>query len=188
MNIPVFVPQLRIPALLLAGALVLGTAFLFLGLDQHSTSKTNLTRDAMRESSAMRAAREAPEKLKNSRETSGMYEQLRANGFIGPEHRAGWITALGRARAGLKLDSLSWRLAPRSASPLYSGLSVSPMDISVSNVDVARLDSLLQELKKIAPGRFTVEHCTLVMDPNGSSGQAECRLNWWTWEDASSPR
>lgn len=188
MRIPVFIPQLRISVLFLAGALVLGTGFLFWGLSQHSTSKAELARDATRASDAAQAAREAPGKLRSSQEKAGIYEQLRQNGFIGPEQRTGWITALGQARAALKLDSLSWRLSPRSPSLLVPGLHVSTMDVSASSLNAAGLDTLLKELRKTAPGRFTVERCALVLNPDGASGQAECRINWWTWEDAASRR
>ncbi len=188
MRFPLLTPQLRTPTLLLAGALILGIGFLLWGLSYHSASETDLTRDAARESEAALAAREAPDKLRRSREEAGLYEQLRHNGFFGPEQRTAWITTLGQVQASLKLDSLSWRLAPLVASPLAPGLRVSAMDISASNVDAAGLDALLKALRKNAPGFFTVEACTLVLNPDGVSGQAECRLNWWTWEDAAARR
>lgn len=183
MRMPLLAPQLRIPALLLAGALISGIGLLLWGLGYHTTSETALVRDAARESEAALAAREAPTKLRRSREEANMYERLHHNGFLGSEQRTGWVTALGQVRTSLKLDSLSWRLAPRARSPLAPGLRVSSMDLSASGVDAVVLDAMLKDLRKAAPGRFTVEACTLAMNPDGASGQAECRLNWWTWED-----
>lgn len=174
--------RLRIPAILLAGGLILGIGLLAWGLSIHAYSKARLVEDTRQEAEAARATAEAPEKLRISRENAGVYEQLRVSGFLGPEQRAGWVTALGGIQARLKLDSLSWRLAPRVPNPLAPGLRVSTMVISANPVDATGLDALLGQLRKTAPGRFTVESCSLTLNPDGLSGQAECRLNWWTWE------
>lgn len=182
MNLSLPAKQLRVPVLILFGALILGIGLLIWGLSIHADSTNRLTNDSRLEKEAARAAHEAPEELAQFRENAGIYEQLRQGGFLGPEQRAAWITALGQARANLKLESLSWRLAPRTSSPLAPGLWVSAMDISASSVDAPGLDALLDRLHTTSPGRFTVERCSLTLDPAGLSGQAECRLNWWTWD------
>ncbi len=180
--------QLRIPALILAGALILGIGLLAWGLAIHAASDANLLTETAQESNAARSAREAPGKVQASKEETGIYQQIKRSGFLGPEQRTGWITALGQAQTSLKLDSLSWRLAPRIASSLAPGLWSTAMDISVSRVDTAGLESLLDHLRANSPGRFTLERCSLMLNPDGHAGQAECRLNWWTWEDASPRR
>lgn len=188
MNLPLPARRLHLPVLMLLGALVLGVGLVFWGLAMHAESQERLDKDGAQEAEAARAAREAPAKLDAIRENTDVYGQLRQVGFVGPEQRTAWITALGQAQAGLKLASLSWRLAPRTASPLAPGLWISSMDISASTVDAAGLDALLGQLRKTAPGRFTVERCSLALNPDGLSGQANCRLNWWTWEDAPARR
>lgn len=182
MNLSLPAKQLRVPVLILFGALILGVGLLIWGLSIHADSTSRLTKEIRQETEAARAAHEAPGELAQFRGNAGIYEQLRQGGFLGPERRAAWITALGQARATLELESLSWRLAPRTSSPLAPGLWSSAMDISASPVDASGLDSLLGLLRKTAPGRFTVERCVLTLSPEGLSGQAECRLNWWTWD------
>lgn len=188
MKLPLPAKHLRLPILMLLGALILGIGLLTWGLSIHADSKARLALDTRQEMEAARAAREAPEKFRQSQVNAGLYEQLRQSGFLGPEQRLGWITALGQTQADLKLESLSWRLAPRTPSPLAPDLWISAMDISISTVDASGLDGLLSQLRKTAPGRFTVERCSLALNPDGISGQAECRLNWWTWEHGPAHR
>lgn len=188
MKLSLYHHPLRIPALLLLGALIIGTGLLLWSLDHHSAGEADMVSASTREAVAARAARQAPEMLRRSQEEAGLYEEQRVHGFLGPEQRERWITALGRARAVLKLESLSWRLAPRSSSPIAAGLRVSAMDISVSRVDAEQLDALFKLLHDGAPGRFTLERCELALNPDGVSGQAQCRLNWWTWEEDASPQ
>lgn len=179
---------LRFPALLLLGALILGGALLSFGFSIHASSESRLQHDASRETAAARQAREARARLQQDRREAELFARIQRSGFLGPGDRTAWVTALGQARASLKLDSLSWRLAPRQPSRLAPGLWVSAMDLTTSRVDAEGLDALLDQLRKTAPGRFTVERCTLALNPDGLSGQAECRLNWWTWEDAPARR
>jgi hypothetical protein len=177
------ITRLRLPATLLAGALILGIGLLAWTLSIHADSEARLAGDSRQEQEAAQAASAAPDKLRQSQENAGVYEQLRHSGFLGPEQRTGWVTALGHVQTSLRLESLSWRLMPQAPSPLAPGLRVSTMALSASPVDAAGLDTLLGHLRKTAPGRFTVESCSLALNPTGLSGQAECRLNWWTWEN-----
>jgi hypothetical protein len=174
---------LRVPAILLLGALILGAALLALGLSIHAGSESAQMRDATREAAAARGAREASARLQQDRRDAVLFEGIQHSGFLGPENRVGWITALGQAQADLKVDSLSWRLAPRTPGQLAQGLWVSAMDLTINRVDAEGIEALLAQLRKTAPGRFTVERCTLVLNPDGIAGQAECRLNWWTMDD-----
>ncbi len=171
--------RLRLPAALLAAALLLGSGLVAWALSVHSAGHERLAAASIREVAAARAAAGAPRKLQVARETAGIFRELQSRGFLGQERRAGWVTALGRVQADLRLRTLSWRLAPRTASPLAPGLWSSEMSIAASPVDAAGLGALLERLRAAAPGRFTVESCALDL----SAGQAECRLNWWTWED-----
>lgn len=179
---------LGLPALLMIGALVLGGSLLFLGLSVHARQEAELARALRLESEAARAAREAPGKLQQDRRQAVLYRQIQTSGWLGPEDRAGWVTALGLARKNLALESLSWRLSPSAPSELMAGLRVSAMDFTAGNLDTAGLETLLGYLRENAPGRFTVERCALAFNPDGVSGQAECRLQWWTWDDAPRPR
>jgi hypothetical protein len=179
---------LRYPALLLLGALALGGALLGLGLSIHARGESGLREDTAREAAAARRVREATSRLAQDRREAPLFDRIRHSGFLGAGDRAGWVTALGQAQTALRLDSLSWRLAPRQPSALAPGLWVSSMELTASRVDAEGLDALLAHLRKTAPGRFTLERCALALDADGLAGQAECRLNWWTWEDAAARR
>jgi hypothetical protein len=58
------------------------------------------------------------------------------------------------------------------------------MTFSASPLNPASLSRLIAHLRDTAPGRFTVESCSLMLEGQGasqdSSGQATCHLNWWT--------
>lgn len=179
---------LRLPVLMMVGALILGSGLLFLGLTIHATKESELALALSLETEAARASRQAPGKLHQDRLKAGLYRHIQTSGFLGLEDRAGWVTALGQARKDLNLNSLSWRLSPRESSTLMPGLWASAMDFTAGNLDTADLEALLGHLRKNAPGRFTVERCALAFNPDGLSGQAECRLLWWTWDDVPRPR
>jgi hypothetical protein len=176
-------PALRLPFLLLLTALLVGAGVLYLGLSFHNRQEANFDHALRSESGAARSAREANAKLHEDRRQAELYRRIQHSGFLGKEERAGWVTALGQARSSLKLNSLSWRLAPRVASNAMPGLWISAMDLTVDSLDTTGLEALLGHLRANAPGRFTVDHCALAFNPDGLSGQAECRLLWWTWDD-----
>ena len=173
-------PDMRRPLLLLLGALVLGSLLFHVSLSEHVNSQYVLIRDKAEANAAALAVRETPARLAQAGSEARLYERIRRDGFIGPEDRAGWITALGRVQPRLRLDSLSWRMAPRTTSPLAAGLWLTPIDITASPLDTEGLATLLAQLRDTAPGRFTVAHCSLALNPGGLAGQATCRLNWWT--------
>lgn len=176
-------PALRLPALLLLGSLLAGAGVLYLGVSFHNRQETKFDLALRSEAEAARSARAAAAKLHEDRRQAELHRRIQHSGFLGKEERAGWVTALGQARAALKLNSLSWRLSPRAASNELPGLWVSAMDITADSLDTAGLEALLGHLRANAPGRFTVDHCALAFNPDGLSGQAECRLLWWTWDD-----
>lgn len=174
-------PRLSLAMLLVA--LIMGVGLLILGIRQHGETRADLEVEIALEAAARDSAREAPQRLARDRQEANRYQQVRASGFLDRENRAGWVSALGKTRSELGLDTLSWRLAPRVEHNLATGLFQSAMDISISRVDAEGLDTVLAKLTELAPGRFTVERCALTFEPDGRPGQAECRLNWWTWED-----
>lgn len=178
--------RLRLPALGLLASLGLGLGLLVWGVVFHDDRHDALLEAQALASRAANAARLAPERLHLAQANAGLHAQFRDGGFLGAEQRAAWVTALGRVQTALRLDSLSWRLAPRHPSPLAAGLNVSAMDIAASPIDAQGLAVLLERLGASAPGRFTVERCALSLNPDGRAGLAECRLNWWTWDHGPS--
>ena len=188
MTLPPLVRHLRLPALQLAIVLILGVGLLAWALSTHENSAAALARASAGEVEAARAAGMAPGNLRKIQRESDLYEQIQRLGFQGAEQRARWVTALGRTQARLGLDSVAWRLEPASASALAPGLRVSAMEVSVSRVNVDGLAAFLDGLRASGAGRFTVERCALVLDPDGQGGQADCGLLWWTWDAGHGPR
>ena len=184
MRLPRPAARLRLPALGLLAALALGGVLLAWALDLRDRRHDQLLAAQAEATRTELVARLAPERLDLVRASAGLDKDMAQRGFLGPEQRAGWVTALGKARAALNLDTLSWRLAPRQTSDLAPGLHVSAMDLTASPVDAAGLAALFAALRADAPGRFTVERCALSLSPDRRAGLAECRLNWWTWGHA----
>lgn len=172
--------KLRLPILLLLGSLLLGAALFQVSLSKRLASEARLDAAKSHAEQAARALREAPARLILDQAAAPLHNRIRNSGFLGPENRVGWITALAQTQVQLQLGSLSWRMTPQTSSPLASNLNVSNMEFTASPLDPDKLTALIEHLRTTAPGRFTVERCTLTLDPKGSNGQANCRLNWWT--------
>lgn len=176
-------PALRRPLLLMLGAILLGTSLFHLSLSTRLASEDTMHRQAERAQQAERDARLAPTRLAHDTADAALYLAIERSGFAASENRVGWISALSHAQTQLELDSLSWRMGPRTPSALAPGLGYTPMDIATNTRHFSRLEALLELLRTLAPGRFTVEHCALTMNPDGITGEANCRLNWWTLQD-----
>jgi hypothetical protein len=178
----------RRPALALLAAVVLGGGLVAWALGVHGERAAAAAAARQVLDAATQAAGLAPQKLARDRAQTALHQQISDIGFVGEEDRAAWVTALATARAELGLDSLSWRLSPRAESPLMAGLRVSVLELSAGNLDRAGLEALLARLRAEEAGFFTVERCALQFPADAPSGQAECRLLWWTWHEAADAR
>ena len=174
---------LRIPALLFAAALLLGSSVFYLALEARSSGET-------RKLAALRAAeqaaldlRQTPERLARDRAQAATYAALDEAGFLGEEARLDWLSSLAHLRESLELQQLSWRLAPRAASGMSPGLRGSEMTLEFAPTDGRRLGLFLEQLRASAHGRFTVRACNLRPDADGRQGVATCALDWWTWNE-----
>lgn len=173
-------PKLRLPIALLLASLLLGASIFHISLSTRMACETRLIAEKSHAARAARGVREAPTRLVQDQAEAALHERIRGSGFLGPEDRIGWISALAQTQASLQLGSLSWRMTPQIPSPLAPNLRVSAMEFTASPLDPDKLTAFIEHLRANARGRFTVEGCTLTLDPNSVSGQANCRLNWWT--------
>lgn len=180
-------PALRRPFALLLAALLLGGSAFHLSLSHRVASEMTLHRQTAATNAAAQDARLAPTRLRDDRGAVEVYRQMEQRGFSAPENRVGWISALSRAQTQLDVDSLSWRLGPREPSTIAPGLGHTPMDITLQRVSIDRLEAMLALLADIAPGHYTIEHCAIALQGDGSSGQADCRLHWWTLLEQAGP-
>ncbi len=180
-------PALRRPFALLLVALALGGSTLYLSLNHRVASELALHRQTAATEAAVHDALLAPTRLQDDRAAAELYQQMEQRGFVAPENRVGWISALSRAQTQVDVDSLSWRLGPREPSTIAPGLGRTPMDITLQRVGIDRLEAMLMLLADIAPGHYTIEHCTIALQGDGSSGQADCRLYWWTLHEQVGP-
>ena len=170
---------LRLPAIGFAAALVLGSGVFYLALDARMASKTRQLAAQTAADLAARDLRQTPQRLAQDRAQSATHAHLRAAGFLGEEDRLDWLSNLARLHDTLDLQQVSWRLAPRAASPLSPGLYSSAMVIAIAPGDARRLEQFLEQLRVHAHGHFTVRDCTLLPDSGGRS--TSCTLDWWTW-------
>jgi len=177
-------PKLRRPITLLIASLLIGSLVFHYSLQARLTAAARLISEESIAAESARSLREAPARLIQDQAETTLHERIRKSGFIGAENRAGWITALGEARLLLNLDSLTWHLSPQTSSPLAPNLKLSKMSFSATPLNPASLSKLITHLRANAPGRFTVESCSLLLEGEGTSqgksGQATCLLNWWT--------
>ncbi len=172
---------LRQPTLWFATSLLLGGSVFHLALDTRAQSESRqLTAQSVADQ-AERDRRQALGRLAQDRAQASTYASLDRSGFLGGEDRLNWISSLARLRASLNLQQLTWRLGPRAASSLGTGLYSSAMVVDLAPVDVDRLGLFLAQLRGIAHGRFTVRECSLRPDAGGKQGTATCTLDWWTW-------
>ncbi len=176
-------PKLRLPIALLLVSLLLGAAIFHVSLDARLASEARLITEKSHAQQAARGVREAPARLAQDQSDASLFKHIRDSGFISPENRVGWITALAQTQSTLQLGSLAWHMTPQTFSTLAPDLNFSGMEFTASPLDPASLNTLIEHLRASAPGVFTVERCALTLDPAGS-GQANCRLNWWTLADS----
>jgi len=177
-------PKLRLPITLLIASLLIGSLVFHYSLQARLAAANRLIHEESVAAEAARNVREAPTRLIQDQAEAALHERIRVSGFIGAEDRAGWITALSETRTLLNLNSLSWHLSPQTQSPLAPNLKLSRMSFSATPLNPASLSRLIAQLRATAPGRFTVESCSLMLEgqdtSQGDSGQATCHLNWWT--------
>jgi hypothetical protein len=172
--------KLRLPIALLIAALLLGAGIFQFSLRTRLASGERLITEKTRAEQAARGVREAPARLIQERADAALFSRIRNSGFLGQEDRVGWVSALAQSQTHLQLGSLAWRMTPQMPSPLAPDLKISGMEFTASPLDPDKLTALIAHLRAHAPGHFTVERCTFTLDPNSTSGQADCRLNWWT--------
>lgn len=173
-------PKLRWPIAIWIASLLIGATIFQFSLNLRMAAQSRLLAERSAADEAARSVQEAPAWLIQDQTNAALYSRIRNSGFIGPENRAGWISSLAQTQNRMQLSSLAWHLSPQARSRLSPELYVSRMVVSASPLDPASLTRLLAHLRSNAPGRFSVDRCTLSLDPDGVAGQANCQLDWWT--------
>lgn len=177
--------KLRLPIVLLFVSLVLGTGIFHFSLKARLAAEVRLLKEKTLADQSALGVHMAPARLIQDKAEAELYASIRNSGFIGPENRVGWISALAQTRELLQLTSLSWHLSPQTSSTLAPNLRLSRLEFTATPLDPASLTRLIAHLRATAPGRFTVEHCALSFEIAGDNGQANCHLNWWTLAQGS---
>jgi hypothetical protein len=173
-------PKLRLPMALMLISLLSGAALFHFSLNARMTAETRLIAAQARADQTAEKVREAPARLLQDQAEAALHNRIRESGFTGREDRVGWISALARTQSLFGLSSLSWHVSAQTRSPLANNLNVSDLEFTATPLDPTALNQLITQLRATAPGRFTIEHCTLTLDHDGEKGQANCVLNWWT--------
>lgn len=170
---PLWLPLASLTLAVVLGGLAYGVTWQL--RDEAAAQRTRAER-------AWRAARAdlagMPARIALVRGAAPLHAHLERRGFLGPERRVEWLSALARVQAEMGLEGLSWRLGARTPDPRQPGLGSSSLVIHAVPMDAAGLRTFLRRLADASPGLFTVRRCTLVGDQGG--GRAECVLDWWT--------
>lgn len=136
---------------------------------------------------------ELTERREARRRFAQLYQELSANGVVGPEQRLAWIQATRDAGRDLHLPYLRYTASPQrpfEAPWLVPGVTapvlVSQMDLQLGLVHELDLFRLLERLRE-APGLLQVESCSLEMLSADSAPQADkanltgsCQLNLYS--------
>lgn len=169
---------LRLPLASLILALVLGVLSYGVTRQLRHEAAVERTRAEQEWRAASADLASMPARIELVKGAAALHADLRRRGFLGPERRLEWLSALARVQAGMGLDSLTWRLGPRAPDPRQPGLGSSSLEIRAAPLDTAGLGTFLTRLAAESPGLFTARRCTLIGAHGG--GQAECVLDWWT--------
>ena len=171
--------SLRLPAVWFIASLVLGSSVFYLALNARMACKTGQLAAQSAADLAARDLHRTPQRLAQDHAQTATYTRLCNAGFIGAEDRLDWLGSLARLRDELKLQQVTWRLAPRTPSNLSPGLYSSTMVLEIAPTDAHRLDLFLSRLHAVAHGRFTLREC--ILQPDAGGRLATCTLDWWTW-------
>jgi hypothetical protein len=120
------------------------------------------------------------------------FRQMRASGWIGQEQRLGWIEALQRANADLRLPTLRYdigeqnQVEPNEVSS-HLELHRTPMTLNLGALHEGDVIELLQRLQAMGQGLMSVERCGLSrngdrvrLDADAANVNIECSLDWYT--------
>ena len=173
-------PKMRWPIGLVIASLLVGASVFHFSLNLHLAAQKRLIAEQSSAERAKHGVEKAPARLIQDQAEAALYSRIRESGFMGPENRDGWISALAQTQRQMQLTSLAWRISPQAPSTLKPDLFVSQMAFTASPLDPTRLTQLLAHLRASAPGRFTVDQCTLNLDAGSMAGQVNCQLAWWT--------
>ncbi len=125
-------------------------------------------------------------------EYAARFRRMRASGWIGPEQRLGWIEALQRINADLKLPTLRYdigeqtRVEPAMPSA-HLELNRTPMTLNLDALHEGDVIELLERLQDEGQGLMSVERCSLArngervrLDADAANVRIECSLDWYT--------
>jgi hypothetical protein len=120
------------------------------------------------------------------------FRQMRASGWIGPEQRLGWIEALQRLNADLRLPTLRYDIGeqtevePNEPSS-HLELHRTPMTLNLGALHEGDVIDLLQRLQAMGQGLMSVERCgfsrngdRVRLDADAANVNIECSLDWYT--------
>jgi hypothetical protein len=139
----------------------------------------------------------AREEQQELRDKIGRYQELKAQGLIGPEQRLDWIEIIARLKAARGIFKLDYDFAPQrpvDAAMLPGGAAAGGFEIMSSQMRLqlqllheGELLTFLSELRKAVPALVQVRSCTIERLAPGNTDRgknaqlkAECILEWIT--------
>lgn len=139
----------------------------------------------------------AREEQQELRDKIGRYQELKAQGLIGPEQRLDWIEIIARLKAARGIFKLDYDFAPQrpvDAAMLPGGAAAGGFEIMSSQMRLqlqllheGELLNFLSELRDAVPALVQVRSCTIERLAPGNTDRgknaqltAECILEWIT--------
>lgn len=122
------------------------------------------------------------------------FDELARQGIIGDEQRLNWDETLRHISREMKLPSLRYSISPQETYEAHHELNSGSYDVKVSRMTLTMgmlhegdLPVLLDKLRSVARGYFTVEECSMKRSgpeikrsPKAVNLNLECELSWIT--------
>jgi hypothetical protein len=163
---------------------------------EKSSEKTSREATAARKDIQSKLVR-AREEQQELRDKIGRFQQLKAQGYIGPEQRLDWVEAIARIKAARRIFKLEYEFAPQrtvDASMLPEGASAggfeimsSQMKLQIQLLHEGELLTFLAELRDAVHVMVKVRSCVVERLASGATERgnnaqlkADCILEWIT--------
>jgi hypothetical protein len=143
----------------------------------------------------------ASEEQQELRDKIARFQELKAKGYIGAEHRLDWIEAIARIKVARRILKLEYEFSPQrqvDSTLLPGGASAGGFEVMASQMRLqlellheAELLAFLAELRDTVQALVKVRSCTIERIATGNtirSGnlaqlKADCVLEWITLKD-----
>lgn len=135
------------------------------------------------------------------REKIARFQQLKARGLLGVEHRLDWVELIGRIRAARRLAQIDYEFSPQRPvddAILPGGAAAGPFTLKASDMHLrltllheGDLLGFIDDLRANAPALIQVRRCAISRPAESPTEHAtarlaaDCTLEWITLSEAA---